>query len=39
MPASQVATFQAIAPPRAPKITASSTICGVMMPLPMVWAT
>ncbi len=39
MPASQVITFQAMAPDRAPKITRSSTMCGSTMPVPMVLAT
>ena len=39
MPESQVTTFQVIAPPSAPKITASETMPGEMIPLPTVWAT
>ena len=39
MPPSQVTTFQVIAPPSAPKITASETMPGEMIPLPTVWAT
>ena len=39
MPYHQVMRFQAMAPPSAPTMTASSTIFGSMMPLPTVWAT
>src|SRR5690606_37495609 len=39
MPASQVITFQMIAPIRAPKMTWSLMIAGSMIPLPMVLAT
>ncbi len=39
MPKYHVTTFQAIAPTSAPKITASSTKAGSMMPLPIVAAT
>ena len=38
-PHHQVRRFQAMAPPRAPMITAMSTAPGAMMPLPMVLAT
>jgi len=39
MPASQVTTFQTMAPISAPKITASSIALGEMIPVPMVAAT
>ena len=39
MPASQVTTFQTIAPISAPKITRSVTTSTEMMPEPTVWAT
>ncbi len=39
MPASQVMTFQVIAPPSAPKITASEMMSAQTMPLPTVLAT
>ena len=38
-PHHQVSKFHAMAPPRAPMMTAMSTIFGSMMPLPMVPAT
>ena len=39
MPRAQVRQFQLIAPINAPKITRSSMISGVIMPVPTVWAT
>ena len=39
MPATQVMTFHAIAPPSAPKITLASTMSGSIIPLPTVCAT
>jgi hypothetical protein len=39
IPASQVMTFQLIAPIRAPKMTWSEITAGSMIPLPMVLAT
>src|SRR6185369_13247630 len=39
MPASQVMMFQVMAPPSAPKITASETMLASMIPLPTVAAT
>jgi hypothetical protein len=37
--ASQVMTFQRIAPLNAPKMSRRSTMPGAMMPVPYVWAT
>jgi hypothetical protein len=39
MPRAQVNRFQLIAPINAPKITRSSMISGMIMPVPTVWAT
>ena len=39
MPASQVTTFQTMAPISAPKITWSEMMLGATMPVPMVLAT